>query len=66
MKRIDKLILKAQDHIGRREKELQAKERAVYERMTTEQLKELAAGVASEARIREIFAEADGLWLLEV
>lgn len=62
MKKIEKLISIANKKIDVMEK---LEERQVYNRMTTEQLKELAYGNSSEERIKEIFSSVDGLHLLE-
>lgn len=61
MKKLDKLIEEVRTKAERKH---EAKERAVYNRMTLEQLLELAYGNPSDERIREILASVDGLHLL--
>ena len=61
MKRLDKLIEEAHvKNVSRSE----AEKRAVYNRMTLEQLHELACGNPTDERIREILTSVDGLYLL--
>lgn len=43
----------------------EVEEQKVYNRMTLEQLQELACGSPDDARIRKILVSVDGLWLLE-
>ena len=62
MKKLEKLKFQAiEEAKKRREKEI----RETYDRMTLEQLRELAEGNPTEERIREIFASVNGLHLLE-
>lgn len=43
----------------------EAEKRKVFERLSMDQLKELAFGDPSESRVKEILAAVDGLLLLE-
>lgn len=62
MDKINKMLVIAKVEAQRRER---VDIDQVFERMTTEQLQELAYGEPSETRIHEIFASVDGLHLLE-
>ncbi|WP_050618737.1 hypothetical protein [Intestinimonas massiliensis (ex Afouda et al. 2020)] len=62
MNKLEKLISTAKKQAIQRSKQMEA---AIYDRMTIDQLKELAYGNPSEERIIEIFASVDGLHLLE-
>lgn len=62
MGKIEKLLSTARKKAEQREKQADA---AVYDKMTIDQLRELAYGNPSDERIREIFASVGGLHLLE-
>lgn len=62
MVNVEKLISIARELSSQRAKQAEA---AIYEKMTLEQLRELAYGNPSEQRIKEIFTLVDGLHLLE-
>lgn len=62
MTKLEKLISIAKQQAAQKAKQTEA---AIYDRMSIDQLKELAYGNPSEERIIEIFASVDGLHLLE-
>lgn len=62
MKKVEKLISIAKKKAYTRSK---LNEREIYDRMTTEQLKELVDGNPTQERIKEIFSSVGGLHLLE-
>ena len=62
MTTLEKLISIAKQQASQKAKQTEA---AIYDRMTTDQLKELAYSNPSEDRIHEILASVDGLHLLE-
>lgn len=62
MKKINKLLMIAKDEAMRMD---EAEKRKVFERLSMDQLKELAFGDPSESRVKEILAAVDGLLLLE-
>lgn len=62
MKKIDKLLLIAKDEARRKD---EAEISKVFERLSMDQLQELAFGDPSESRVQEILAAVDGLLLLE-
>lgn len=62
MKKIDKLLLIAKDEARRKD---EAEIVKVFERLSMDQLQELAFGDPSESRVQEILAAVDGLHLLE-
>lgn len=62
MTKLEKLISKVKQQAAQKAKQTEA---AIYEKMTLEQLRELAYGNPDEERIIEIFASVDGLDLLE-
>ena len=62
MKKINKLLMIAKDEARRKD---EAEKRKVFERLSMDQLKELAFGDPSESRVKEILAAVDGLLLLE-
>ena len=62
MKNINRLLVSARREARRRE---QAEIEQVFQRMTMEQLQEIANGNPSESRLHEILASVDGLHLLE-
>lgn len=62
MTKLEKLISIAKQQAAQKAKQTEA---AIYDRMSIDQLKELAYGNPSEERIIKIFASVDGLHLLE-
>lgn len=60
--KINKLLVVAKREAKRRE---HAEIESIFQRMTTEQLEEIAYGDPSENRLREILSSVDGLHLLE-
>lgn len=62
MKKINKLLMIAKDEAMRMD---EAEKRKVFERLSMDQLKELAFGDPSESRVKEILAAVDGLHLME-
>lgn len=62
MKKINKLLMIAKDEARRKD---EAEISKVFERLSMDQLKELAFGDPSESRVKEILAAVDGLLLLE-
>ena len=62
MKKINKLLMIAKCEAMRKD---EAEIANVFERLSMDQLKELAFGDPSESRVQEILAAVDGLHLLE-
>lgn len=62
MKKIDKLLLIAK---GKAQGQDAASIARVLQRLSTDDLEELAYGEPEESRVREILASVDGLHLLE-
>ncbi|MGN0745615.1 MAG: hypothetical protein ACI4ML_02945 [Aristaeellaceae bacterium] len=62
MRKVDRLLMMARETA--RSYDRRAID-AVFARMTTDQLRELAENDPTEERLREILASVDGLWLLE-
>lgn len=60
--KINRLLVMARHEARRRD---QAEIEQVFQRMTTEQLREIVYGDPTESRLREILASVDGLHLLE-